>query len=275
MRNMTKTAAPRPPLIDEGHLRLAPAVQRWRRDFIDGLGDAMFAEAIFDRLPGVVFAVKDRSGRYVSISVACVERCGLSGKHQAIGRTAHDIFPRHMADRYARQDEQLFRTGRPIRDSLDLTVFPDKQPGWCLSDKFPLSDRAGNLVGLVCISRDLTEPAGNGLIDSDLSSVIDFIQANYAEPLAIPALARRAKLSHAQLQRRMKNIFGISAMQFLIKTRIEVVQRALATTDDPIAGIAVESGFCDQSTLSRQFKALTGLSPRQYRQLMRDGNVGE
>lgn len=36
----------------------------------------------------------------------------------------------------------------------------------------------------------------------------------------------------------------------------------------PIAAIALAVGFCDQSALSRQFKQVTGLSPRQYRQLV-------
>ena len=48
---------------------------------------------------------------------------------------------------------------------------------------------------------------------------------------------------------------------------------ALANEDRPIADIALSCGFCDQSALSRQFKQLTGLTPREYRLMMRGGST--
>jgi AraC-like DNA-binding protein len=251
---------------------LTPATERWRRAFLVSLADPSFAEALFDRIPDVVFSIKDREGRYVCISKACVERCGLRDKSEAIGRTAHDLFPRFMAERYAHQDEVLFRTRMPVIDSLDLTLYPDRSQGWCLSNKLPLRDRQGEVVGLACISEDLVEPGRTSLIDKNFAATIDHIQAHFDHPLRIPALARMAGLSMAQFERRVKSIFHISAMQFLIKTRIQAVSQALAEQRRSIADIALSSGFCDQSSLSRQFKQLTGLSPRQYRQML-DGTA--
>ncbi len=251
---------------------VAPAMGRWRTAFLDSVQDPLVMMQLFDRMPQVVFSVKDRAGRYVSISSACAERCGLARTSDAIGLTAHDLFPRHMADRYVRQDERVFITGRPIRDNLDLTLFPDRTQGWCLTDKVPLCDRQGAVVGLACLSQDLGEPVRAGLIDGAFAAVIDHIQEHFAETLRIPQLARLAGVSVAQFDRRMRAIFGISAIQFLIKTRIESVARALADSDAAIATVALDAGFCDQSALSRQFKRCTGLSPREYRQLIRSAH---
>ncbi|MFP2927732.1 helix-turn-helix domain-containing protein [Pyxidicoccus sp. 3LG] len=243
-------------------------LEHWRGDFMERVANPFFAEALFDRVPDIVFSVKDTQGRYVSISEACAERCGLKSKAAAVGRTAHELFPRHMADRYVRQDERVFRTGRPIVDNLDLTLFNNRKPGWCLTNKVPLFDASGGVMGLACLSKDVHEPGRAGLVDERFAATIDHIQASYGERLRIDTLARRAGMSAAQFERRMRRIFQLSAGQFIMKTRIDAAAELLVDTAQPISSIALSVGFCDQSALSRQFKQVTGLSPRQYRQLV-------
>ena len=236
---------------------------------MESIADPLFAEAMFDCVPDVVFSVKDREGRYICISQACVERCGLSLREEAIGRTAHELFPKHMADRYVQQDTRLFRSGKPIIDNLDLTLYPDRSPGWCITNKFPQYNSKGELIALACVSKDLVDPGRNSLVDQKFAATIDYIQEHFAESLRIPMLARMAGLSSGQFERRMKGIFHISAVHFLIKTRIHQASLSLAKEDRSIADIALSCGFCDQSALSRQFKQLTGLTPREYRMMMR------
>ncbi len=192
---------------------------RWRDGFLGSVASADFLQGLFDHMPDVVFCIKDRAGRYVLMSEACVERCGLHRKQDAIGKTALALFPAPMAERYARQDEQLFRTGRPIVDSLDLTVYKDRSTGWCLSTKQPLYDRAGALIGLACISKDLIEPSRARLIDDDFAAAVDRLRENFTEKLRVQDLARRANISVAQFDRRMKRLFQLSTGQYLMKVR--------------------------------------------------------
>lgn len=243
-------------------------VDVWRSDFFAQLDGYSAFEQLFDRAPDMVFSIKDRGGRYVIISETCVERCGLSSKREALGKTAMDLFPPHMAERYVEQDEQLFRTGEAVLDNLDLTLFNDRQPGWCLTNKFPLRNKSGAIVGLICLSKDLHEPSRSGLIDARFVQTIDYLLAHFNDALRVTELAERAGLTEAQFERRMKKVFGLSAGQYLMKTRIDAASVQLMTTDDAIADIALHCGFCDQSALSRQFKQLTGLTPNQYRKWM-------
>lgn len=254
-----------------GVIKVNTGVQAWREAFIARMGTHQYVEALFDRMPDVVYSLKDRDGRYVYMSLACVHRCGLAHRNEAFGRTAFDLFPRPMAERYARQDEQLFRTGEPIVDSLDLTLYPDGSSGWCVSNKEPVRDQQGQVMGLACISKDLVEPSRSGMIDEEFAATMDYVRAHFAEPLRMEDLARRAGISLRQFEWRMKRIFHISAGQYLIKTRIDTAARMLAETDAAIAEIALATGFSDQSGLSRQFRQLTGCTPRQYRQLLRAG----
>ncbi|MDN3575851.1 AraC family transcriptional regulator [Chitinimonas viridis] len=246
-------------------------LKAWREDFVSCLAQPLFVEALFDRMPDMVFSVKDRAGRYITMSQACAERCGLAGKHEAVGRTAHELFPPHMADRYAEQDEQLFRTGLPIVDNLDLTLFNNREPGWCLSNKTPLLDAQGSIIGLACLSRDLLEPSRAGIVDARMAEAVDHMLACYAQPQSVEALAEMAGISLAQFERRMKKIFQLSAGQFLTKLRIDAAARLLAQSQAAISDIALDCGFCDQSALSKQFRQLTGMTPRDYRLWVRRG----
>ncbi|MFA7489020.1 MAG: AraC family transcriptional regulator, partial [Lysobacteraceae bacterium] len=199
-------------------------------------------------------------------------RCDLKHRQDAIGKTAFELFPAPMAERYARQDERLFRTGKPIIDALDLTVYRDGSAGWCLSTKEPLRDGSGQIIGLACISKDLTEPSRGGFIDNAFADTIDYLLEHIDQPLRMEALARRAGLSQAQFDRRVKKIFQLSAGQYVIKARIDQATRLLRGTTLPIADIAQQSGFSDQSAFSRQFRQVTGFTPRQYRQLVQAGS---
>ena len=240
---------------------------RWQASFMQGIASTAYVEILFDRLGDIVFSIKDREGRYVVMSEAAVARCRLTSKRQAIGMTAFDLFPRAMAERYARQDALLFRSGRAIIDNLDLTLYRDRSSGWCLTTKEPLYDRTGAIIGLACISRDLGEGARSAIIDDDFAEAIEYLHANLDQPLRVADLARRCGLSTRQLDRRMKKVFQLSGKHYLLKTRIEAAIRMLAGSQS-ISEIAHLAGFFDQSALSRQFRSLTGLSPTQYRQLL-------
>ncbi|MBI2381978.1 MAG: AraC family transcriptional regulator [Gammaproteobacteria bacterium] len=229
----------------------------------------LFAESLFDHMSDTSFFIKDPAGRYLSVNQGVLERLGLSSKAEALGKTARDLYPPHMAERYERQDARVFKTGQSVIDNLDMTVYPDGSAGWALTQKIPLRDHGGKIIALATFSRDLMEPSRAGLIDAAFADTIDFIQTHFQDHLRVEELAKMASLSLTQFDRRMKRIFGISALQFIIKTRIDAVSHALAHSDQPIADIAQEAGFCDQSALSRQFKLVTGLNPRQYRQLTR------
>lgn len=246
---------------------VTPQLAQWRETFLAGVATPLFFEAIFDHMPDVVFSVKDRDGRYVSISQACADRCGLQHKTDAIGRTAHDLFPAHMAKRYELQDEALFRSGRPVLDNLDLTLFKDRQPGWCLTHKTPILNAAGEVIGLACLSKDLQEPSRTGGVDGRLAQAVDLIQANYAQVLRVEEVAAVAGVSEAQLDRRMKRIFQLSTGQFIMKTRIDAAAQRLTSGAEAITDIAISCGFFDQSALTRHFRQITGLTPGQYRKL--------
>jgi AraC-like DNA-binding protein len=242
-----------------------------RRHVVASLHDTLFIESLFDRMPDVVFSVKDVHGRYVAMSEACVSRCGLRHKHEAIGKTAFDLFPRQMASRYAAQDADLFHRGKPVVDRLDLTLYNDRQHGWCLSNKLTIYGQGGDVLGLICISKDLTELTRERLVDARFAATVDHIQAHYDQVLCLQTLADVAGMSVAQLDRRMKRVFQLSTGEFVRRTRLEAAIHMLLHTEQSIAQIAADCGFFDQSAFSRQCRAVSGMCPSRLRQVAREG----
>lgn len=250
-------------------------VNKWtlREGFYSKIGNHLFIEEMFDHVPDIVFSIKDLEGRYIFMSQSCVDRCNIKSKEEAIGKKAHDLFPASMADRYTEQDKYVFSTGKPVSDNLDVTPYFDGSLGWCVSTKTPIYDSEGNIMGLSCISKDINLPHKNQWVDDDLSKTVDYIQSNYKQSLKVQQLADIAGVSVAQLERRMKKVYKITIGQFINKTRIDAVATLLINTKKSIAEISNECGFYDQSALSRHFKSMTGMTPRDYRESMRRNRI--
>jgi PAS domain S-box-containing protein len=221
---------------------------------------------LFEHVPEAAFFVKDRAGRYVSVNQSLVERVGLREKRELIGRHVREVFPPELAERYAAQDAAVLRTGRPLRDRLELHWYPRRQKGWCLTTKLPLRDAAGAVVGVIGISRDLRAPGDGSIIPAGLASTLEFLEANYGEPVSPAALATRAGLSPVRFARLIKRIFRLTPSQLITQTRLAAASRLLEETKQPVAEIAHACGFYDHSAFTRAFRSATGMTPTQFRQ---------
>jgi AraC-like DNA-binding protein len=224
-----------------------------------------FALELFDRLPDVVFFVKDTAGRYVAVNQTLVQRLGLSGKSDLIGRTTKDLFPAPLGERYLAQDLGVCRSGRELPDLLELHLYPNHQEGWCITTKVPIRGRDGGVIGLAGTSRDVHSPASGSRSLQDLAGAVRHIQEHYDRPLRVESLAAMARLSTYRFTRRIRLLFGLTPAQLIIKTRLDTARRMLREGENPIGQIAVACGYCDQSAFTRQFKAAVGLTPAQYR----------
>jgi len=226
-------------------------------------------EALFDQIPDMVFFVKDREGRYTIVNETLVDRCGLDGKEDLIGRTVLDIFPAPLGEGYHEQDTEVLETGAPVTDLLELHLYERGEPGWCITTKVPIRDDDGVVTGLVGISKDLHLPADEAHGYNELAESIRYIRSHFGEALRVEELARLSSLSVYQYEQRMKKIFQVTAGQYITKTRIDAACELLRSTGQQIVDIAIECGFYDQSAFARQFKATTGLTPSRYRAQMK------
>jgi len=137
---------------------------------------------IIDSLPDRIY-VKDLDRRFMLNNTAHITALGAASGADALGRTDHDFRPPELADISAADDRDVMQSGRPLYNREEVTVLPSGKEGWLLSSKMPLRDAEGKIVGLVGISRDITErkQAEEALKDSEkryreLSIVDDLTQ---------------------------------------------------------------------------------------------------
>ena len=128
-----------------------------------------------------------------------------------------------------------------------------------------LCDRMSNYYQIVKLLLQIGTPKkenGNGR----LLCVIDFIHANYAQPLSVASLARLAHMSEPYFYTCFKQQFGISPIAYLNHYRLTVASDLLKATDLPVARIAESVGFSDPLYFSKLFHRTFQASPRAYRQ---------
>jgi AraC-like DNA-binding protein len=100
----------------------------------------------------------------------------------------------------------------------------------------------------------------------------DFLHANYAQDVDLGTLARIAYLSKYHFLRLFTLIHGITPRKYLQRKRVDVAVRLLESTQLPISEVTASVGFAFESTLLRQVRRRTKLSPSQLRFRTLDGN---
>lgn len=224
---------------------------------------AALTELLTD-VPHVMFCVKDLDGRYIAVNQAFADRAGRATVTDVVGRTAAELFPAELAESYERQDARVLSTGQALRNELELILRPDGSIGWYVTSKTILGPPMAP-TGIASVSVDLRAPADAGGANAKVAAAVTFARAHCTEPLPVADLATAAGLSVTQFERAIKRALGLSAKQLILRLRLEEAIQRLRTTDAPVAQIAHECGYYDQSAFTRQFRRVVGMGPGAYR----------
>ncbi len=111
---------------------------------------------LIDNLPDHVF-IKDRQSRFVTANLATQRTLGAGREDDVLGRTDFDFLPRERAEQYSADERQVVQKGEPLVNREELVIDAAGNSRWFLTTKLPLRDGQGAVVGLVGISRDITE----------------------------------------------------------------------------------------------------------------------
>ncbi|MBE9192530.1 AraC family transcriptional regulator [Gloeocapsopsis crepidinum LEGE 06123] len=104
-----------------------------------------------------------------------------------------------------------------------------------------------------------------GLGDRHLFQITEYINAHLEEDIKLADLAELVGISQFHFSRLFKQSMKVSPHQYLLQQRVERAKQLLKTTKYSVVEIALQCGFNSHSHLSKQFRQLTGMTPKAYR----------
>jgi PAS domain S-box-containing protein len=111
---------------------------------------------LIDNLPDFIYA-KDVQHRYLLCNVANARQSGLDSPEHIVGKTDFDFFPPELAARYLATEQKVIHRGLPLIDVEEPLFDRAGNVRWQTTTQAPLRDHQGKVIGLVGISRDITE----------------------------------------------------------------------------------------------------------------------
>lgn len=133
--------------------------------------------------------------------------------------------------------------------------------------------RIAALINELIIStyRTFTKMEEVGLTeDSAFEELTHSLQENLAHNWTVKEMAQLTRMGITQLSNRMKSRLGYSPFDYLIYLRLNKAINLLKETDEPITGIALDTGFYSSQHFSNTFKKVMGHTPRNFRKMVKE-----
>ncbi|HWA00649.1 MAG TPA: ATP-binding protein [Caulobacterales bacterium] len=128
--------------------------------FSPATGDAIPADLmlplVLDALPVAVFW-KDRQSRLLGCNRVFAEIAGVSHPDELVGKSPLDLCAAESAARVMADDAQVMTSGRPMMGIQEEIVLPDGRSRWNETNKLPLRDPRGEIIGVLVTIKDVTE----------------------------------------------------------------------------------------------------------------------
>jgi PAS domain S-box-containing protein len=86
-----------------------------------------------------------------------MEKLGVKNANKVIGKTDFDFFTKGHAKQAYQEEQEIIKSKKAIKDKIIKEVSLDGKIAWISTNKVPWYDQEGNVIGILGISRDITE----------------------------------------------------------------------------------------------------------------------
>jgi AraC family transcriptional regulator len=117
--------------------------------------------------------------------------------------------------------------------------------------------------------RGPSSPSGHRPEVERLRRAEEFMHAHLSQGITLGDLAAVANMSVPHFCRCFKHWKGCTPHQFVTQLRMEHARRLLTSTEWTIGHVALECGYSTQSHFGQQFRKSHGMSPSQFRAVVR------
>jgi len=165
---------------------------------------------LIDNMPDYIY-VKDASGRFVVANRALADLVGARTPEDLLGKTDFDFYAKELATTFFADEQAIIQSGKALVGKIEAVVDSEANAKWLSTSKVPLRDKRGQVVGIMGISRDVTnhKSAEDALRESNqfLEALVD------ASPAGIVCVDRAGKVT--LWNPAAERIFGWSEQELL------------------------------------------------------------
>lgn len=150
---------------------------------------ALEAASILDDFPEY-FYIKDRRSRYVYVNAAAAVAGGDYVADGMLGTTIFDHIRLEKAEEIFMVEQQLMSVGTGAVAREEFIEVLDREPIWLLTTKTPLRNEAGEVIGLIGLSRDITERKRQEELRRCHATLLEMIARGQPLPKVLDALTQ-------------------------------------------------------------------------------------
>jgi len=112
---------------------------------------------------------------------------------------------------------------------------------------------------------DEIEPAGDRAMADWPDLLANELRAGMKTPISV--WAKKHGLTRESVSRGFRRVYGVSPVRFRAEVRARAAWYMLVSTRNPLSALSLQSGFCDQSHMTRAVHRMTGRSPGEWRRI--------
>ena len=158
-------------------------------------------DAFLDNIPDRVY-FKDLNSQFVRVSRAKAEAVGLKDPSLLVGKSDGDFYVSGNAAELLAEEQEIIRTGQAIVGQDQMQVWTDGRKTWARTSKVPLRDRAGQIIGTMGVSHDIT---GRKLAEQELASKAEELARSNAELVRLAEMAKAASQAKGEFLANMSH----------------------------------------------------------------------
>ncbi|MBQ8525740.1 MAG: exo-alpha-sialidase [Clostridia bacterium] len=132
-------------------------------------------------------------------------------------------------------------------------------------------DRIKIIVKMISLVRSVSEKSGRPIPIVD--SVKNIILKNLNDEMSVVDIAEKANISIYYMLHIFKKTTGITILEYKREARLTKAKEMLLNSDKTISAIAQECGFGSSAYFSKIFAQSEGISPSEYRKLLKTREI--
>ncbi len=165
-----------------------------------------------------------------------------------------------LADQWGLRDAQIEYIVRALEADLEAGL-----PSGRLFGESLISALAVHLQHRYGVTPAKSVKPGDGLPRTRLNRVLDYVESNLHQEIALSALAETAGMSPHYFSEMFKRSTAFSPHQYVVRRRIERARKLLHNPKITVFEAAVRSGFSEPSHFTKIFRRIVGVTPTRCR----------